>query len=46
MADFDFLDGFDADGDWGFTSVKQNQRQKVRQSQKLQKKLLRQQQTM
>ena len=23
MADFDFLDGFDADGDWGFTSVKQ-----------------------
>ena len=22
MADFDFLDGFDADGDWGFTSVK------------------------
>ena len=19
MADFDFLDGFDADGDWGFT---------------------------
>ena len=21
MADFDFLDGFDADGDWGFTSV-------------------------
>ena len=24
MADFDFLDGFDADGDWGFTSVKSN----------------------
>ena len=23
MADFDFLDGFDADGDWGFTSVKE-----------------------
>ncbi len=23
MADFDFLDGFDAEGDWGFTSVKQ-----------------------
>ena len=22
MADFDFLAGFDADGDWGFTSVK------------------------
>ena len=22
MADFEFLDGFDADGDWGFTSVK------------------------
>ena len=22
MADFDFLDGFDADGDLGFTSVK------------------------
>ena len=22
MADFDFLDGFDADGDWCFTSVK------------------------
>ena len=22
MADFDFLEGFDADGDWGFTSVK------------------------
>ena len=22
MADFDFLDGLDADGDWGFTSVK------------------------
>ena len=22
MVDFDFLDGFDADGDWGFTSVK------------------------
>ena len=21
MADFDFLDGFDADGDWGFTGV-------------------------
>ena len=21
MADFDFLDGFDADGDWGFSSV-------------------------
>ncbi len=21
MADFDFLDGFDADGDWGFTAV-------------------------
>ena len=23
MAAFDFLDGFDADGDWGFTSVKE-----------------------
>ena len=23
MADFNFLDGFDADGDWGFTSVKE-----------------------
>ena len=23
MADFDFLDGFDVDGDWGFTSVKE-----------------------
>ena len=23
MADFDFLDGFDADGDWGFTSVEE-----------------------
>ena len=23
MADFDFLDAFDADGDWGFTSVKE-----------------------
>ena len=23
MADFDFLDSFDADGDWGFTSVKE-----------------------
>ena len=23
MADFDFLDGFDMDGDWGFTSVKE-----------------------
>ena len=23
MADFAFLDGFDADGDWGFTSVKE-----------------------
>ena len=22
MADFDFLEGFDMDGDWGFTSVK------------------------
>ena len=22
MADYDLLDGFDADGDWGFTSVK------------------------
>ena len=22
MADFDFLDGFEGDGDWGFTSVK------------------------
>ena len=25
MADFEFLDGFDADGDWGFTSVKEKQ---------------------
>jgi len=23
MADFDFLDGFEGDGDWGFTSVKE-----------------------
>jgi len=23
MADFDFLEGFDMDGDWGFTSVKE-----------------------
>ena len=23
MADFDFLEGFDIDGDWGFTSVKE-----------------------
>ena len=29
MADFDFLDGFDADGDWGFTSVKDTQIDKV-----------------
>ena len=28
MADFDFLDGFDGGGDWGFTSVSEKPTQK------------------
>ena len=28
MTDFDFLDGFDGGGDWGFTSVSEKPTQK------------------
>ena len=45
MADFDFLEGFDADAIGVLPQLRPNQQQKVKQNQTLQKKLLRQQQT-
>ena len=45
MADFDFLDGFDADGDWGFTSVKSKPATESKAESDATKEVVKQQQT-
>ena len=45
MADFDFLDGFDTSGDWGFTGVAEKPSDKAVSDSKATEAVLRQQQT-